>query len=347
MSPEFVARVHSIFADVAEAPPAERRARLFRVCGDDHALRIEVESLLAAHDAAGGFLDVPTDGAPSTDDDPADDVGTVVGAYRIGPLIGRGGFAAVHRATRIDADEPRAVAIKILCRGAILPRFARERAALERMHHPGIARLLDVGSMRDGRPFLVLELVDGEPITRFCAVRELDVATRVRLIEAVCLSVHHAHLQDVLHLDLKPTNVLVVSGAGEPRPVVVDFGIATLLDPRGEHDGDKMGTPHYMSPEQLAGGPIDARADVFGIGVLLYELLVGRTPCAVLGATGTGFLPRATPPSMFAPQAVAAIVRGGLDRIVVQALAAERTDRHATARAFAEALQGWRTGDGS
>jgi serine/threonine protein kinase/tetratricopeptide (TPR) repeat protein len=213
-----------------------------------------------------------------------------VGPYRLVRKLGAGGMGEVWEATQ---EEPvrRRVAVKLVRSGLggneVLQRFRAEREALARMSHPGIAQVFDAGIAPDGRPFVVMELVDGEPITLFSSRSRLDVRARLELLSDVCHAVHHAHQKGVIHRDLKPTNILVTVRDGRPQPKVIDFGIARAAvedDPatRLTRFGDVLGTLEYMSPEQAAGGAasVDTRSDVYALGVLLYELLTGELPLA-------------------------------------------------------------------
>ena len=223
------------------------------------------------------------------DENPLEFIGQTHGAYRLVDKLGEGGFGVVYRAAQ---NEPigREVAFKIVKAGmdsaAVLRRFEAERQALERMDHPGIAKVLDAGATESGRPYFVMELVDGAPVTEFCEAKQLDTRERLDLFAQVCRAVAHAHQKGIIHRDLKPSNVLVCEVDGEPVPKVIDFGIAKATRDQDLEatmftlDGQIVGTPTYMSPEQAATGnaDIDTRSDIYSLGVLLYELLTGRPP---------------------------------------------------------------------
>ncbi len=214
-----------------------------------------------------------------------------VGPYRILALLGRGGFGEVYRAVEVGGL-PREVAVKVLKLGmdtrSILRRFSRERDALARMNHDAIARVFDAGTTDLGKPWFSMELVEGLPIVEFCKQHRLSRRSRLALFCAVCHGVHHAHQKGVLHRDIKPSNVLVCGGAKDPRPKLIDFGIACAMEQSDDsagltETGMMLGTPRYMSPEQLRGDfeAIDTRADVFSLGAVLYEMLTGKGPHAV------------------------------------------------------------------
>jgi serine/threonine protein kinase len=282
--------VRKLFDRVVDLPPLERAAVLDRKCGDAQ-IRREVESLLAAHDKAGSFLGDPTV--------PPQDLGVIetfspgvrIDKYTIIEKIGEGGYGAVFLAQQ-ESPLRRRVALKVIKAGMdtrqVVARFELERESLAIMNHPGIARALDAGATENGRPYFVMELVEGKPITEFCRDFELDFPTRLRLFQSVCSAVHHAHGKGVIHRDLKPGNVLVAMLDGNPVPKVIDFGIAKALtsedgiDPRMTIAGPSqfMGTPQYISPEQAAGrtDEIDARTDVYSLGSLLYEMLTDAAP---------------------------------------------------------------------
>ncbi|HEX8385599.1 MAG TPA: serine/threonine-protein kinase, partial [Rubricoccaceae bacterium] len=228
--------------------------------------------------------------------------GTRVGPWDVEDEVGWGGMGVVYRARRSDGLHRQAVALKVVKRGmdsaAVLRRFAQERALLAGLDHPGIARLLDGGTAPDGRPYFVMELVDGEPITHAADRLRLGVEARVRLFVQVCEAVAHAHRRLVVHRDIKPSNVLVAAAepvvgetGGALQVKLLDFGVARLLDgadgPDGAltltGDGPRPMTPEYAAPEQLDGGPVTTATDVYALGVLLYELLTGHRPHQAAG----------------------------------------------------------------
>jgi serine/threonine protein kinase/tetratricopeptide (TPR) repeat protein len=284
-------REREVFNAALELPAsADRAAYLDRACGDNAELRASVEALLRASDGAGGFLAeaaMPTREAvpASAEEGP----GTRIGRYHLLEQIGEGGFGIVYLA---EQHEPvrRRVALKIIKFGmdtrAVITRFEAERQALARMEHPNIATVLDGGATATGRPYFVMELVRGVPITEFCDQQQLPPRERMELFVQVCHAVQHAHQKGVVHRDLKPSNILVTLHDDRPVPKVIDFGVAKAIDqPLTEKTlftrfHQFVGTPAYMSPEQtgMSGLDVDTRADIYSLGVLLYELLTGRTP---------------------------------------------------------------------
>ncbi len=290
-------RAKAIFELGIELPEPERGAAIERECGGDVELRQYVESLLGAHVEAGEFLHDPTvdarallgDGDGSRWSAGGDEVGTVIGRYKLLEKIGEGGFGDVYMA---EQEEPvrRRVALKIIKPGMdtrqLLARFEAERQALAMMDHPNIARVFDAGETPAGRPYFVMELVRGEAITAYCDEHRLSARERIELLVPVCQAVQHAHQKGVIHRDLKPGNVLVSLHDERPVPKIIDFGIAKAMDrPLTERTlftefRQFVGTPAYMSPEQAgrSGLDIDTRSDVYSLGVVLYELLTSTTP---------------------------------------------------------------------
>jgi len=279
---------------IAELGPAEREAALARLLAEDPALHERVTRLLAAEGAAAAssFLAAPgeasdaADGAPAAPPE-ADLAGRMVGPWEIEREIGTGGMGRVWLAKRGDGRYEGRVAIKLpkasFADRGLRGRFEREGRILGALAHPGIARLVDAGTLEDGQPFLVLEYVEGERIDEWCDARRLGLEDRVRLFLAVCGAVAYAHANLVVHRDLKPSNILVTP-AGEVK--LLDFGIAKLLDgERGDAAETELTqlagralTPEYAAPEQVAGAPITTATDVYSLGVVLYRLLAGRSP---------------------------------------------------------------------
>lgn len=288
-------RVDTVLGVLLEAPPPSRAALLASLCGEDQALRKEVASLLDWHRSAGdaAFLETPRaridpEALPALlEDEDAEPlaIGELVGGWRITERLGAGGMATVYTATRERSGFAQRGALKILRRGIdtadVLRRFRRERQILARLEHPGIARLIDGGATADGRPFLVMEAVEGEPLLDGCRRRDLTLRERTGLIRSLCDAVQFAHRALVVHRDIKPSNILLTpSGA----PKLLDFGIAGLLAPDEGPESDatrtieRRLTPRYASPEQRRGEPLTVATDVYSLGVVLGELLEDVAP---------------------------------------------------------------------
>jgi serine/threonine protein kinase/tetratricopeptide (TPR) repeat protein len=285
-----------MFEAALELPPENRLSYLDGVCGSDAALRRRLEALLGKHDQAGSFLEEPAIPALALAKEPAlsEQPGTVIGSYKLLEQIGEGGFGMVFMA---EQQQPvrRNVALKVLKAGMdtrqVVARFEAERQVLALMSHPNIAQVFDGGATAGGRPYFVMELVKGMPITDYCDQDRLTPRQRLELFLDVCQAVQHAHQKGIIHRDLKPSNILVTRhDAGAPAVVkVIDFGIAKAT---GQQVTDKtlftnfaelIGTPLYLSPEQAglspgAPGDVDTRSDIYSLGVVLYELLTGTTP---------------------------------------------------------------------
>ncbi|HSV99533.1 MAG TPA: protein kinase [Sedimentisphaerales bacterium] len=281
-----------ILAEATEKRTAqERAAYLDDACAGDAALREEVDSLLAEEKAVGDFLETPPVGESVTFDDSSvmELPGTVIGRYKLLEKIGEGGMAVVYMA---EQERPirRKVALKIIKLGMdtrqVIARFEAERQALAMMDHPCIAKVLDAGATETGRPYFVMELVQGVSITEYCDGNNLNTKDRLALFVQVCHAVQHAHQKGIIHRDIKPSNVMVTHHDGKPVPKVIDFGIAKATNQRLTEKtlftryAHLIGTPAYMSPEQaeLSDLDIDTRTDIYSLGVLLYELLTGTTP---------------------------------------------------------------------
>jgi serine/threonine protein kinase len=366
-------RVQSVFQAVAELPPAERAALLERECGGDAELRRGVEALLQAHDDS---RELPT-ADPERTGAPVPDVelGQVFGGrYKLRQRLGEGGMGVVFVADQIEPVQRR-VALKIVrtCRDThrLLARFEQERQALALMDHPNIAKVFDGGLDPAGRPYFVMELVKGLPLTRYCDDTRLSPRERLELFIPVCQAVQHAHQKGVIHRDLKPSNILVGLYDGRPVPKVIDFGLAKATGPRLTAQsvytevGNLIGTLEYMSPEQaeLNNLDIDTRSDIYALGVILYELLTGVVPFSrkelakadlaemlrVIKETEppkpstklsqSGTLPSIAAQRQMEPHKLTALVRGELDWIVMKALEKDRGRRYETANGFARDIQ--------
>ncbi len=365
--------IEALFSAALEKPAAERAAFLDHACRDNPDLRAHVDRLLAAHPRVGAFLEPsPAEPDPVTEDHtPLLDVGNILdGKYKLLEEIGEGGMGAVWMAQQTEPIK-RLVAVKVIKAGmdskAVLARFDAERQALALMDHPNISRVLDAGSTTDGRPFFVMELVKGVPITQFCDQRHLTPRQRLELFVPVCQAIQHAHQKGVIHRDIKPRNVLVALYDDHPVPKVIDFGVAKAMgQPLTEQTlntgfGTVVGTPEYMSPEQATFNnlDIDTRSDVYALGVLLYELLTGSPPITRGQLEKAGLLevlrvvreeepPRPstrlstadTLPSLAAnrgmePRKLTGLLRNELDWIVMKALEKDRRRRYESANGFA------------
>jgi eukaryotic-like serine/threonine-protein kinase len=272
-----------------EPEPAKRKLLLDRICANDPELRAEVESLLAHDGPSQTFIESPayTFAAELLTDDANDGLENhQVGAYKVIREIGRGGMGAVYLAMRGDDAFDKQVAIKLIKRGmdtdAILSRFVMERQILAQLDHPNIARLLDGGTTPDNLPYIVMEYVDGIPITDYCDRHRLTTNERLNLFRIVCDAVQHAHQNLVVHRDLKPSNVLITR---DGVPKLLDFGISKVLEPElsalsieRTRTEFRMLTPDYTSPEQVRGEKLTTTSDVYSLGVMLYELLTGVRP---------------------------------------------------------------------
>ena len=276
-------RCEELFHAAAALPEAERGGFLEDACADDAGLRAEVERLLAAHERAGGFIQIPAVQLSRAGPDALMD-GRRIGPYQVVRELARGGMGAVYLAERADGAFTQRVAIKLIKRGMdtdhVLARFRAERQILASLDHPNIARLLDGGSTDDGLPYIAMEYIDGQPIDLYAEAQRLSVADRLGLFLRVCDAVSYAHAQGVIHRDIKPLNILVTP-AGIPK--LLDFGIAKVLHDAAEEvtstvTGLRLLTPEYASPEQVQGRHATATTDVYSLGVVLYELLTGRSP---------------------------------------------------------------------
>ncbi|MFO0911121.1 MAG: protein kinase [Isosphaeraceae bacterium] len=369
-------RLMEIFSEALELTSEdERAAYLNRVCGTDSALKRRVEGLLRAHVPNDGFLEpraAVSRANLTTTGSNRIGLGTTIGPYRLVETLGEGGMGIVYVAEQARPVR-REVALKVVKPGMdsrqVIARFEAERQALAMMDHPNIAKVHDAGTTSSGHPYFVMELVRGLPITEYCNRERLSIRERLELFVLVCRAVQHAHQKGVIHRDLKPSNILVVLHDDVPVPKIIDFGIAKAT---GQSLTEKtvftamaqlVGTPHYMSPEQveLSGLDIDTRSDIYSLGVLLYELLTGTTPfdptqlrCAAfdemrriireqepprpstrLDALGDQLT--AVGPSRDAdPRRLSRTIRGELDWIAMKALEKDRHRRYETANNFAD-----------
>ncbi|MFY9820922.1 MAG: serine/threonine-protein kinase [Thermoanaerobaculia bacterium] len=352
MEPERWRRFKEVFSTVLAVPPAMREAWLAETLPADPVLADEVRELVAVFEKGGEIFEIQT---PATAPDLPPELPTAAAGLRIGPYrilseLGRGGMGAVYLAVRDDQAYEQRVAVKLVKRGMdtddIVRRFVHERKILAALVHPNIAHLLDGGSTSDGRPYFVMEYVAGRPITVFAQTKKLGVEARLRLFVKVCSAVQFAHQNLIVHRDIKPSNLLV-DRDGEPK--LLDFGIAKLLAPPAfgklselTHAHRQPLTPDYASPEQLAGEPVTTAADIYGLGILLYELLVGQNPTAaakLLGPGRAGRLPSQAVRGLDGDRRRSRRLKGDLDTIVGKALEHEPQRRYATAAALAEDVE--------
>jgi serine/threonine protein kinase/tetratricopeptide (TPR) repeat protein len=355
------------------ASPEARRAYLSAQCGNDQSLRAEVDDLLQHHEqiaplSASGTIMKTT--AP-----PAERLGTEIGPYKLRQQIGEGGMGVVYMA---EQSEPiaRRVALKIIKPGMdsrqVIARFEAERHALALMDHVNIARVLDAGTTLAGRPYFVMELVHGVPITKYCDDNRLTPRQRLELFVPVCQAIQHAHQKGIIHRDIKPSNVMVTLYDGKPVPKVIDFGVAKATEQKLTTQtlftqyGTMVGTLEYMSPEQaeMSALGVDTRSDIYSLGVLLYELLTGSTPLSHQRVKEAAYaeilrlIREEDPPkpstrlsdsgealaSISAqrhtePAKLSKLMRGELDWIVMKTLEKDRNRRYESANGFAADVQ--------
>lgn len=341
-------RVEELFLAALDLPPAERAAFFDRECPSDLELRQEAESLLAADASNGQSIATIVEDTASSLLDP--DAGKRFGPYQVVREVGRGGMGAVYLALRADQEFERRVAIKVVKRGvdtdAVLGRFRHERQILAGLDHPYIARLIDGGTSADGRPYFVMEYVEGKPIQEFCQERRLAIRERCELFRRVCEPVAYAHRNLVIHRDLKPANILV---AGDGSPKLLDFGIARLLslDPGENTLGPEATsssalTPAYASPEQRRGEAVTTATDVYSLGAVLFEILTGQMPPRNTDASVERSIGK--PSEVVEDPDLRGALAGDLDNIVLKATHPEPERRYQSVDHLSEDLQRYLTG---
>ena len=338
-------RCEELFHAALALEAAAREAFLEEACATDRGLRAEVERLLSAHARAGDFIGAPAVAPPATWAGAEEWAGRRIGPYSIVRELGRGGMGAVYLAERADGQYQHRVALKLIKRGMdteqVLTRFRSERQILASLDHPNIARLLDGGSTDQGLPFFAMEYIDGEPIDTYAGRAGLSVEDRLRLFLQVCGAVAYAHQNLVIHRDIKPLNILVTS---EGTPKLLDFGIAKVLHPGGEETSTvtsmRLLTPEYASPEQVEGRHATTVSDVYALGVVLYELLTGRSPYRLRSRTPQEVVEavRTTDPERPSQagddEKVRRRLRGDLDTILLTALRKEPARRYQSVEQF-------------
>ena len=372
-------RVEQLFSEALDLPTSDRDAYLDKQCGDDAELKRRVQALITAHHSSTGFLE-DADMSDSfelagalRDALPIDEMhGDYIGRYRLLDRLGEGGWGVVWMAEQTDSIKRR-VALKILKLGMdtreFVARFESERQALAMMDHPNIAHVFDGGATDKGRPYFVMELVKGICITDYCDREQLDIRERLQLFIKVCQAVHHAHQKGIIHRDLKPSNILVTMSHGEAVPKVIDFGVAKATDYRLSAKTfftriqSFVGTPAYTSPEQvdMSSVDVDTRSDIYSLGVLLYEIIVGRPPFDPKELTAEGMenmrrkICQTEPPMPSAhltslsevdrtviaskhgmeAEKLPRILKGDLDWIIMKCLEKSRSRRYGTVNALA------------
>jgi len=359
-------RVQEIFQEVSEVDPEDRERVLNEVCKNDPEVREEVASLLMFHDCDDDFLenDRVEQALELIHTQEEDQVPECLGPYKIRDLIGRGGMGSVYVASQTEPVR-RLVALKVvntgLNRDAFLTRFRYELQVLAMVNHPNIAHVLDAGKTVDGRPFFTMEFVPGKTLVDYCDHHGLTLAERLELFVQAAEGVNHAHRRGIIHRDLKPANILVTRIDGKPVPKVIDFGIAKIInEPLNGSTatlfGDVLGTPAYMSPEQVDGRELDTGSDVYALGMVLYELITGRLPfdhdvfnvnsvSKILDVIRTMEPPPPSKRLETAEPEVAARrgmtsrnlirrIRGDLDRVVLKAVDKDRNHRYVSVDAL-------------
>jgi non-specific serine/threonine protein kinase/serine/threonine-protein kinase len=372
MDPARWERMWALYEEVVKRPKKGWSLYLRATCPDDAELRAQVKELLSSEAPPESFLEAAPGVPPPPPLETDTLIGESIGPYRIMARLGSGGMGVVYEA---EQERPirRRVALKLMRPGLssreLLARFESERQALALVSHAHIAKVFDVGATDDGRPFFVMERVEGPRITDYCDEQRLTIRQRLELFLPVCDAVQHAHQKGILHRDLKPSNIVVATDNGQPRPMIIDFGVSKLLDPRlarataHTRTGSFLGTPEYMSPEQWdTPGDVDSRADVNSLGVTLYELLTGSLPLELRGKSlseawriqreqeperpstrvstlGEQGEKEAAAHRRLRPEAFRRELAGDLDWIVMRALEKERERRYGAASELAADIE--------
>ncbi|MDJ0839970.1 MAG: serine/threonine-protein kinase [Acidobacteriota bacterium] len=358
MTPELWARIKEVVFQAEALPPSQRKDFLIQACMGDKELEQAAHRYLETGDVA--FMDQPLFRVEPTAT--CCQPGSRLGPWRIERELGRGGMGSVYLAERADGAFQQRVAVKVLRRGLdtddLIRRFQQERQILAQLNHPYVAGVVDGGATEDGRPYLVMEHVEGEALLDYCRRNMLSVRARLKLFVKICEAVDHAHRNLVVHRDIKPGNILVTA-AGDPK--LLDFGIAKLLTPDGGHTrtGASMMTPDYAAPEQISGAPVTTATDIYALGILLYEMLAGERPYTLDGASVTDIsrlvcekaperpslrvrrkgiaLPGSDNRTLFR------VLTGDLDNIVLFAMRKEPDRRYRSAAAMAEDIHRYLT----
>lgn len=341
-------QIKEIFSSALEIDAADRKTFVLEKCGDDTDLRNEVESWLASYAESETFIETPAFSHHELIGNGKPVAGRQFGNYRVIREIGHGGMGAVFLAERDDGEFTQQVAIKIIrqaiAESELINRFKRERQILATLNHPNIAKLLDGGVSDDGLPFLAMEFVEGEAITKFAEQESLNLRERLKLFLKVCSAVAFAHRNLIVHRDLKPSNILVTKD-GEPK--LLDFGLAKLLDenlsnvPTQTQTAFRALTPAYASPEQIRNEPITTASDIYSLGVVLYELLTDERPFHFEGKSLDEIIKTVAENEPLLPSSnkLNRQLKGDLDNIVLMALRKEPERRYRSVEQFAEDIQ--------
>lgn len=365
MNPENWQKVKAIFYPALDLPIEKRLEFIKEKCGDDAELLAEIKALLESTEESKTFIEKPVFEVSElvVSNEKRNVIGQTIGAYKIESEIGRGGMGAVYLASRADKEFKKKVAVKLIKRGfdtdEIIKRFRNERQILAGLEHPNITRLIDGGSTDDGLPFLVMDYVEGKPLTKYADENALSINERLQIFLQICAAVSYAHQNLIIHRDLKPSNILV---AGEGTPKLLDFGIAKIIaeEVADETQGNTMTrvmTPEYASPEQIQGKQITTATDVYSLGVILYELLTGERPYKMKTKSAEQLSKIITDSEPLKPSSVISskirigeithenpkseirnpkLLRGDLDNIILMAMRKEPTRRYSSVEQFAE-----------